>query len=149
MKKLLFLVCAAALLAGCRFREPEPSETVYEAAVAKVPTRPSDHLTIERGPSAGADGVQLAGVAFRAPADLVFAEGEDWLGACAGVCRRAAPSGVVFPCTASDSERVSKLLAAAKAKRKRGEEVRHEPVRDRAARGTVSCPPAPALTLNA
>ena len=37
-------------------------------------------------------------------------------------------------------------VPAAKAKRKRGEEVRHEPVRERAARGTVRCASVPLLS---
>ena len=44
--------------------------------------------------------------------------------------------------TFNTAEDAARAVAAAKAKRKRGEEVRHEPVRDRAARGTVSIVPS-------
>lgn len=51
--------------------------------------------------------------------------------------------------TFDTAEEAARVVAAAKAKRKRGEEPRNEPVRERAARGTVRCASAPALTLNA
>lgn len=128
--RFVALGLGVVLVTGCRFKEPEPSESVYLEAVEEVPPRPKDHLVTEKTAVTTAIEVTIGAfdrllksgqVAYRPPNDLYVADPSGAFGALAGDCRTLNAVGVTFPCSGQDAARVKSLLRQAKASDNTGE----------------------------